>query len=75
MTEAFLKWLSNYAETIANGPHAGGGVVTLQNEIAVYQAGQKGVIPERWSGYKAKFDRETDPEYAEHLRLKKKFEG
>ncbi len=51
------------------------GASRLVDEVAIFQSGRRGEVPEKWQEYAEAMDRETDPEYAEYQRLAKKFEG
>jgi hypothetical protein len=57
-----------------NGAMHDGGAREIEAQIRIYEAGQKGVMPEAWVEFQREFDRATDPEYTKYLELKKKFE-
>lgn len=46
----------------------------LETQAAFFECGLLGVIPNSWKGFVEQIVRDNDPEYAEFLRLKKKFE-
>lgn len=49
------------------------GASDLEKQIKAYKAGMNGEIPDMWSGYEEKLNKESDPEYEEYVRLKEKF--
>jgi hypothetical protein len=79
-TNAFLEFLLDRAEEIrANAGYGGerddGGASKLIAEVDVFKAGQCGLIPARWYDLHQQYLRANDPEYADYVRLKQKFEG
>lgn len=50
-----------------------GGASLLREQIYCYKAGIEGKIPKSWDKYIKEYNRQTDPEYAQYLELKKKF--
>lgn len=46
----------------------------MKREFDIYVAGVEGKVPKGWEKYEKKYERITDPEYKEFLRMKKKFE-
>lgn len=43
----------------------------LRNDVKFYQYGLQGIIPPEW----IKYEKQTDEEYEEYLRLKNKFKN
>lgn len=58
-----------------NGQMGDGGGSALIREADAFEAGLDQRLPESWSEYAAKHAREIDPEYADYLRMKAKFEA
>jgi len=58
-----------------SGSMTDGGAHALEEQIAVWQAGLQGKLPQAWWAALEELERQEDPEYAEYLRLKKKFES
>lgn len=73
-----LRLLKHANDLQNDAGHAGAmtdyGAQNLRDQVSVFQAGRRGEVPEKWQLYAEMMDRETDPEYAEYQRLKKKFE-
>lgn len=46
------------------------GASNLRNQVKFYDLGRKGILPTEWE----KYANQTDVEYQEYIRLKKKFE-
>ena len=57
-----------------SGSWGDGGAEVLRNQVRFYQCGMNGTLPSEWEKYFDQVVRESDSEYAEYLRLKKKFE-
>ncbi len=57
------------------GSMTDGGAEQLRAEADCFLAGIRGTIPERWRKYIDMAEHESDPEYAEYQRLRKKFES
>ena len=55
------------------GSHGDGGASILRDQVKFYKYGRDGLIPPEWEPYIRQAERERDPEYAELMRLKKKF--
>lgn len=51
-----------------------GGAGVLEAQVEYYQMGMEGRLPHAWESYFNQAVREADPEYAEYVRLKRKFE-
>lgn len=51
-----------------------GGAGSLQQQVQFYQYGQRGILPPEWASYRKQAETQADPEYAEYVRLKRKFE-
>jgi hypothetical protein len=49
------------------------GARALREQIECWLAGQKGEVPALWNEFLKSYSRETDPEYADYLRLQRKF--
>lgn len=58
-----------------SGAHHDGGAAQLLGLLEAWQAGLQGRIPAAFSDYQAQHIRDTDQEYAQYLRLRRKFEG
>ena len=57
-----------------SGAHHDGGYGVTMKTVNAFLSGRAGEIPEEWLSYARELDKELDPEYAEYMRLKKKFE-
>lgn len=57
-----------------NGSWDDGGAGALKQQVQFYQYGALGLLPPEWSSYRKQAETQADPEYAEYVRLKKKFE-
>ena len=51
-----------------------GGASALKEQVEYYLAGMNGEIPENWQKYVKEIKILSDPEYANYIRLKQKFE-
>lgn len=51
-----------------------GGAGILQAQVQFYQYGARGILPPEWNEYRKQAETQADPEYAEYVRLKRKFE-
>lgn len=76
----FLNWLEKRAEQLRldagfGGSHSDGGAKVLQDQVTIYRHARAGEMPPLWMKLWNEYDRDRDPEYAEYLRLQKKFEG
>lgn len=58
-----------------SGAYHDGGAAQLLGLLEAWQAGLQGRIPAAFSDYQAQHIRDTDQEYAQYLRLRRKFEG
>lgn len=54
-----------------NGSYSDGGATALREQLRWYEMGERGTYPKDWE----KYSRHVDAEYAEFLRLQKKFGG
>jgi hypothetical protein len=74
-----LRVLKRANELENDAGHSGSmtdfGASALRDEVAVFQAGRRGEVPEKWKDFAEAMARESDPEYAEYKRLKQKFEN
>jgi len=80
----FIEYLQNKVREEANlrekndQVHGSGGAL-LREKLDIYMNALNKEIPVEWVGYYENFSeikkRERDPEYAEFVRLKEKFEG
>ena len=52
-----------------------GGASKLREQVNFYLIGLREGFPDCWLNYKEQFEKEIDPEYAQYLKLKKKFES
>lgn len=50
-----------------------GGASTLETQVEYYNYGRAGTVPPAWAKFVQQADRESDPEYAKYLELKRKF--
>lgn len=50
-----------------------GGASRLEEQIRFFQYGLQGVLPPEWEKYKDQVKKESDPEYAQYVRLRSKF--
>lgn len=78
VNDQFIQFLrnkvqSNREDAGFNGRHDDGGARVLEDQIEVYKAGLKNIMPLVWQPYIVEFVKSTDPEYAEFKRLKAKF--
>jgi hypothetical protein len=55
------------------GARDDGGASRLEEKVKYYKFGMTGHIPTEWEKYAEQARAEVDPEYAEYLRLEKKF--
>lgn len=51
-----------------------GGARSLEDQVKLYRYGQQNALPPEWKQYAEQAQRQVDPEYAEYVRLKGKFE-
>ncbi|RZK44592.1 MAG: hypothetical protein EOO61_03295 [Hymenobacter sp.] len=56
-----------------NGSYNDGGASVLKEQIRFYKYGRDNKFPPEWESYRRQVDRESDPEWAELMRLKRKF--
>ena len=56
------------------GRYDDGGAGSLQTQVRFYQYGARGILPPEWAEYRKQAETQADPEYAEYIRLKKKFD-
>ena len=47
----------------------------LEEQLRFFQYGRVGAFPPEWSAYMEQATRESDPDYARYLELRRKFEG
>lgn len=76
--DKLLDFLQKEANVLrSNAGYSGsmndGGARELENQIKVWMAGRAGRVPSCWDIYVKKYNRETDPEFADYIRLKGKF--
>ena len=57
-----------------NGSMDDGGASILKTQVEFYKAGMNGTIPSQWNQYAEEIRKVSDPEFAEYMRLKNKFE-
>jgi hypothetical protein len=50
-----------------------GGASRLEDQIRFFQYGLEGILPPEWEKYKDQVRKESDPDYAQYLNLKRKF--
>lgn len=58
-----------------SGERHDGGAARIRREVEMYRSGMRGEVPASWLQYEREALAESDPEHAEYLRLKEKFEG
>lgn len=58
-----------------NGEMGDRGAGRLRKELEFYNAGFNRELPEEWKKYETAFKHSKDPDYAQFLKLKKKFES
>jgi len=58
-----------------NGSHHDNGAGRIKEICNVWQAGLEGLVPEPLNEFAKQARIETDPEWVEYQRLRKKFEG
>jgi hypothetical protein len=51
------------------------GASRMETQAEFYLAGMNGEVPSEWSDLLAEVKKESDPEYSEYARLRRKFEG
>lgn len=51
-----------------------GGASLLEAQVKWYEYGRQGVMPPEWKEHAREVVNENDPEWADYLRLRKKFE-
>ena len=78
VTNNFLEFIRSKAHDYReNAAHGGrmddGGARELESQIDAYCAGMKGSVPINWESYVTEYERISDPEYKNYLRLKQKF--
>lgn len=56
-----------------NGSYSDGGASVLREQVKYYKYGRDGILPPEWEPYQLQALRESDPDWAELMRLKKKF--
>ena len=76
--EKFLKYLADEAKAEKrnaefSGSWGDGGCNSTMTSIMIYRAGQKGTIPDAWKKDYIEFNKINDPDFAEYVRLNKKF--
>lgn len=73
----FLRRKANTLQENAgySGDNTDGGARILIQQVEIYEAAMSKTIPDCWRKDYDAFVKQTDPEYAKYLELKKKFES
>jgi len=64
---------ARYNKAAYGGSMDDDGAKSLRDQVKFYKYGREGLVPPEWEIYVKQAQRESDPEYAELMRLKKKF--
>ena len=62
-----------YINAGMSGSNGDGGASVLREQVKYYKYGRDGILPPEWEPYQLQALRESDPDWAELQRLKKKF--
>lgn len=57
-----------------SGAAGDGGASRMRDKLKYWTAGLRNEVPDEYQGIVRQFEKELDPEYAQYLKLKKKFE-
>ena len=71
---AVLKYADERATSAAyGGERNDGGASVYREQVKFFSYGLRNELPPEWKSFERKVSKESDPEYSEFLRLKRKF--